>query len=201
MGSLTTDQCAAAGSGRLPMLMVVDVQNGFITPSSAHVVPVVARLVDRWSQTDAPVVFTRYFNYRGSPFERLVGWSGLMDAPDTDIVAELEHRSRGPRTHLLDKTTYTAFTAEAADLIATLGVTDVHLCGIATDACILKTALDLFEAGLTPWVITDACASNASRHPPQQVHDSALMHMSRLLGAGQLIDSVQALSVIGILAA
>ncbi|WP_327121042.1 cysteine hydrolase [Nocardia sp. NBC_01730] len=178
------------------MLIVVDVQNGFITTSSAHVVPVVAQLVDRWYDTDAPVVFTRYFNYRGSPFERLVGWSGLLDAPDTDIVAELETHCRDPRTHLLDKTTYTAFTSEAAHLIATLGVTDVYLCGIATDACIFKTALDIFEADLTPWVITDACASNARRHPPQQIHDSALMHMSRLLGAGQLIDSTEALSVI-----
>ncbi|WP_280431477.1 isochorismatase family protein [Nocardia brasiliensis] len=36
------------------------------------------------------------------------------------------------------------------------------LCGIATDACVLKTALDAFERGYVPWVVRDAVASNAT---------------------------------------
>ncbi|WP_406276881.1 cysteine hydrolase [Nocardia sp. NBC_00881] len=192
----TRDDPSATEFGCVPMLMVVDVQNGFLAPSCAHIVPVVADLVDRWLKTAAPVVFTRYFNYRGSPFERLLGWSRMLDAPDTDIVADLEHHTRDPRIHVLDKTSYTALTPQATTLITDLNVTDIYLAGIATDACIFKTAWDVFEAGLTPWVITDACTSNASKHPPQQVHESALLHMSRLLGAGQLISSCRALETI-----
>lgn len=30
------------------------------------------------------------------------------------------------------------------------------VCGIATDFCVLKTAIDTFERNLTPWVIEDA---------------------------------------------
>ncbi|MGN2642486.1 isochorismatase family cysteine hydrolase [Nocardia takedensis] len=174
-------------------MLVVDVQNGFVTPTSGHVVPIITRLVEKWLGTPHPVVFTRYFNYPGSPYEKLVGWRGLLDRPDTDLVDELAVFTDQPRAHVLDKTVYTALTEEGMHLLTDLGVTDVLVCGIATDACVLKTVLDAFEAGLTPWVIADACASNASRHPAQQVHDSALLLMSRLVGAKQIINSDQAL--------
>ncbi len=47
---------------------------------------------------------------------------------------------------------------------------------------------------MTPWVLEDACASNAARHPAQQVHDSAILLMSRLVGAGHIIDTTRALA-------
>ncbi|MFE3195860.1 isochorismatase family cysteine hydrolase [Nocardia sp. NPDC059240] len=176
-----------------PALLCVDLQNGFVTPAAAHVVPVVTDLVSWWLDTGHPVVFTRYFNYPGSPYQRLLGWHGLLDAPDTDIVDELTVFAEDPRAHVIDKTVYTALTPAGTQLLDHLGVTDLMVCGIATDACVLKTVLDAFEAGITPWVLADACASNTTRHPPRQLHDSAILLMSRLVGAGQIIDVEQAL--------
>ncbi|MFX0574750.1 cysteine hydrolase family protein [Nocardia nepalensis] len=175
-------------SGSLPLLLAIDVQNGFIVPASAPVVPAVAALIDAWLAVDAPVILTRYLNHSGSPFQRLLDWHAMTSAPDTDIVTELAHHARDPRVQVIDKTTYSALTPETAETITHHRVNDVFLCGIATDACVLATTLALFDHGLTPWIITDACASNASRHPPQQVHDAALLLMSRLLGTRQLID-------------
>ncbi|WP_327116616.1 cysteine hydrolase [Nocardia sp. NBC_01730] len=175
-------------SGSLPLLLAIDIQNGFVVPASAPVVPTVAALVDEWLAVDAPVILTRYLNHSGSPFQRLLGWHAMTSAPDTDIVTELAHHARNPRVQVIDKTTYSALTPETAETITHHRVSDVFLCGIATDACVLATALALFDHGLTPWIITDACASNTSRHPPQQIHDAALLLMSRLLGSSQLID-------------
>ena len=76
-------------SKRRPVLVVVDVQNGFITEDSAPVVPVIVELVRRWKATGGDVVFTRYLNYPGSPYERLIGWTEMSHAPDTDLVPEL----------------------------------------------------------------------------------------------------------------
>ncbi|MGV9639309.1 cysteine hydrolase family protein [Nocardia rhamnosiphila] len=172
-------------------LLVVDVQNGFVNEFSAHAVPVIVDLATRWAQADRPAVYTRYWNYTGSPWERLIGWRALYGPPETDIVEELEVLADAPGSHLLDKTVYTALTAEGCDLLRRLDVTDLVICGIATDACVLKTALDAFEFGYTPWVVRDAVASNATRHRASEIHESALLHISRLVGAGQVVDSAR----------
>src|SRR5688572_3256269 len=71
------------------VLIVVDMQNGFIREESQHVVPKVVDLVDRWQAAGGDTVFTRYINYPGSPFERIIRWSKLQTSPEIDIVPEL----------------------------------------------------------------------------------------------------------------
>jgi nicotinamidase-related amidase len=172
-------------------LLVIDVQNGFVNEFSAHVVPVVTDLAEQWARTGRPTVFTRYWNYTDSPWERLIGWRALYGPPDTDLIDELAPLTTLPGARILDKKVYTALTAEGLELLKELDVTDLVICGIATDGCVLKTALDAFEFGFTPWVLRDAVASNATRHRAAEIHDSALLHISRLVGAGQVIDSAE----------
>lgn len=62
-------------------LVVIDMQNGFVNHHSRHVVPAVADLVARWSATGRPVVFTRYFNYPDSPYERFFQWRYSRNHP------------------------------------------------------------------------------------------------------------------------
>jgi nicotinamidase-related amidase len=56
------------------------------------------------------------------------------------------------------------------------------LCGIATDGCVLKSAVDAFERGIEPVVVTDACAS----HGGSEIHEAGLLLLGRFIGAGQL---------------
>jgi nicotinamidase-related amidase len=149
-----------------PVLVVVDVQNGFVRDPSRHVVPVIADLVDRWQAAGLDVVFTRYFNSPGSQFERLFGWTGLQGPPETDIVSELAAQARAA-TAVIDKRIYSLFTSHGRELVRSHGWTDLYVCGIATESCVLKTAADAFEQGdLTPWVIEDASAATPARRTP-----------------------------------
>lgn len=175
-------------------LLVVDVQNGFVNDQSKHVLRAIADLTTQWADAGRPTVFTRYWNYTGSPWERLIGWRALYGPPETDLAPELLELASKPNAHILDKRVYTALTPEGLALLAELGVTDVVICGIATDACVFKTALDAFEQGFTPWVVRDAVASNATRHKAAEIHDSALLLISRLVGDGQVIDSTDVLA-------
>lgn len=172
-------------------LIVVDVQNGFVNQHSEHVLPTITDLAHRWAAAGRPIVLTRYWNYTGSPWERLIGWKALYGPPETDFAPEIERLALYPSTHILDKTVYTALTPEGLELLRELDVTDLVICGIATDACVLKTTLDAFEHGLTPWVVRDAVASNATRHRATEVHENALTLISRLVGAGQVIDAAE----------
>lgn len=166
-----------------PVLVVVDVQNGFVRDASRHVVPVIADLVDRWQAAGLDVVFTRYFNSPGSQFERLFGWTGLHGPPETDIVSELAVQARAA-TAVIDKDIYSLFTSHGRELIRSHGWTDLYVCGIATESCVLKTAADAFEQGdLTPWIIEDASASHAG----PAAHDAGIAVAARFIGPNQII--------------
>jgi len=173
---------------RKPVLVVVDVQNGFITEHSQPVVPVIVDLVRRWQAAHGDVVFTRYLNYVGSPFERLIGWTEMVDGPTTELVTELTPYV-GPRTSVIDKYIYTLFTSEGRRLVEERGWTDLYICGIDTDICVLKTAADAFEHNLTPWILKDACAS----HSGPKAHAAGLFIAGRFIGASQIIKTTSLL--------
>ena len=46
-----------------PLLIVIDVQNGFVNQHSSHVLPVIRRLLGEWTAMGREVLFTRYHNY------------------------------------------------------------------------------------------------------------------------------------------
>ncbi|MGW1722404.1 cysteine hydrolase [Streptomyces sp. NPDC002306] len=166
------------------MLIVVDAQNGFIREPSKPVIPVIADLVSRWQENGGDVVFTRYLNYPGSPFERMIHWTALQDSPQTDIVSELIPFTR-QATAVLDKTIYSLFSDEGAELVQQHGWTDLYICGIATESCVLKTAVDAFERDLTPWLLEDASASHAG----SAVHNAGILVASRFIGVDQIIKT------------
>jgi len=167
---------------RSAVLVVVDAQNGFIRPPSAPIVPVIAGLVERWQAAGGDVVFTRYLNYPNSPFERMIRWTECQMSPQIDIVPELQPFA-DRATAILDKKIYTMFSDEGAALVKAHGWTDLYICGIATESCVLKTAVDAFERDLTPWVIEDASASHAG----QVAHDAGILVTQRFIGVDQII--------------
>lgn len=169
-------------------LIVVDVQNGFVRSRSRHVVPAIVHLVREWQALGGPVVFTRYFNTVGGPFDRIIGWQRMRGAPETDLAPAVAPLAEG--APVVDKTIYSLFTAEGAALVERRGWTDLAICGIATESCVCKTAVDAFERDITPWVVTDACASHAG----QEAHDAGLLVTGRFIGPKQLVTTEQVLA-------
>lgn len=166
-------------------LVIVDVQNGFVTEHSRHVVPLIVDLVSRWKASGRDVVFTRYINYDNSPFERIIKWSKLKHSPETDIVAELQPFTEDPAI-VVDKRVYTLFSGGGEELVRSKGWTDLYICGIDTEVCVLKVAVDAFERNITPWLISDASASHAGL----ETHRAGLLVAKKMIGAGQIILGV-----------
>jgi nicotinamidase-related amidase len=166
------------------VLVVIDMQNGFVRQPSQHVVPAVVDLVHRWQAAGGATVFTRFINYPGSPYERLIGWSRVAEAPETDLVDDLQaYAARATAT--VDKPGYTLFTDHGAQIITDGGWSDLVFCGLTTESCVCKSAVDAFERDLTPWVVTDACGS----HGGAEAHEAGLLVLRRFIGQGQLIAS------------
>jgi nicotinamidase-related amidase len=166
------------------VLVVIDMQNGFVRQPSQHVVPAVVDLVDRWQAAGGATVFTRFINYPGSPYERLIGWSRVAEAPETDLVDALRpYAARATAT--VDKPGYTLFTDHGTQVIADGGWSDLVFCGLTTESCVCKSAVDAFERDFTPWVVTDACGS----HGAVEAHEAGLLILRRFIGQGQMIAS------------
>jgi nicotinamidase-related amidase len=85
---------------------------------------------------------------------------------------------------------YSPFTSEFTRLVNLHGWSQMVVCGIATESCVMKTACDAFELGYTPWVVTDASASHAG---PEK-HDAGLLVIKRFIGRGQLVSAAEVLS-------
>jgi nicotinamidase-related amidase len=175
-------------------LFVVDVQNGFRNKASAPAIPRIRSLVRDWTQARLPVIFTKYHNYPGSKFERLLDWTEVQHAPDTDLVDELAPYTAAALT-VANKTGYSVFTAEVAKLVDEHRWTDLVFCGLDTDTCILKSVADAFEREHIPWLVRDACASHGGRGH----HRTGVTMAGRFIGERQLItrrDVLHALATV-----
>lgn len=161
-------------------LLVVDMQNGFLGDRSRHVIPLVVQLVRDCRERGLPIVFTRFHNEAESQYERLIGWKRFRTSPEVDISPELSPYAE----HVIEKAIYSAFTKEFCEMVERNHWRTIVLCGVATDGCILKTAIDAFERDLVPIVVADVCASHAGR----EVHDAGLMLLRRFIGKEQVIN-------------
>jgi len=156
------------------ILIVIDVQRGFITEDTKNVPAAVEKIQDGYD-----VVFaTRFINPPRAPFRRLLGWN---DMGAGEKGAELAFGLRRDGI-VIEKTGYTAMLPEITALLQRLGVDTVYLCGLETDQCVLKTAADFFEAGYRPVVLAEACASTAG----EETHRSAVAILRRMIGEKQI---------------
>jgi nicotinamidase-related amidase len=160
------------------MLLVVDIQNGFVNDHTRHIIEIVNALIAAFSGRGEPVALTRFVNIPGSGHERWIGWTRFMHEPENALANALAAGSNP----VFVKHGYTAFTPEFENHVREQRIARLVLCGIATDGCVLKSAVDAFERGIEPVVLTNACASHAGR----EIHDAGLLLLSRFIGPGQL---------------
>lgn len=157
-------------------LIAVDVQAGFVNEWTRHVPGRVAALQAGYDL----VVATRFVNPEGSLYRRLIGWHRFAPgSPDTALAFT-------PRADALvvDKARYSCLVPAVVDLLERHAVARVDLAGIATDNCVLKTAVDLFERGIEPVVHAGACGS----HGGPECHAAGLLLLRRFIGASQVIE-------------
>ncbi len=156
-------------------LLIVDVQRGFINSWTAHV-PTAVEALQRDYQR---VIVTRFYNPPGSFYRRLIGWQ-RFGKESADFALAFAPPAGAP---VLDKPTYTCVTPAFLEDLAGWRVGRVDICGIATDNCVLKCAVDLFEAGVEPVVLAAACGS----HGGPECHKAGLLLLGRFIGTRQVV--------------
>ncbi|GAA1394909.1 cysteine hydrolase [Luteococcus peritonei] len=156
-------------------LVVIDHQRIFADPASewcaprfAETAPVVARLAAHF---DERVVLTRWLpgtDRRGSWADYFATWS-FADRPDEDPVFELVPTA----TDLADRPTVDVSTfGKWGPQLAEVTGEHPHLvlAGVATDCCVISTALAAADAGCTVTVVSDACAGSSDENQAAALH-------------------------------
>lgn len=158
------------------VLLIIDLQHGFITVDTEHIVKPI-RAVAATGVYDL-VVATRFMNPPGSPFRSLLHWDGMTAPEDTALLPI----SSNPSPIVLYKTGYNG-AAVVCNRLAGLNVS-VDVVGVDTDACVLATALGLFDAGIDVGVFSNLCASTGG----PAMHAAGLAVLERQLGKRRVME-------------
>ncbi len=140
-------------------LVVVDVQRVFADPSSPWGAPGFDRVHPRIRELTAAfgdrVVHTRFVapaEPAGAWVDYYAQWPFALQPPDAPLYALVDDPAGAP---VLDATTFGKWGPELAALV---GDAPLVLAGVATDCCVLSTALAAADAGRAVQVVSDACA-------------------------------------------
>lgn len=157
-------------------LLLIDVQNGFISNKTRDVLPLLNQLAQ--SVKDYPVFATKFIN-RGGPFYSIMHWNRLKETPEIDLIPFVEEYAE----IVFEKSIYSSCSEEFIGLLRDRSINEVYLAGIDTDCCVLKSAMDLFEHNIRPMVLIDYCASNGGT----ESHEAAIKVLERNIGKPQII--------------
>ena len=84
---------------------------------------------------------------------------------------------------VMDKKFYTAFNDQLIHYIMNNHIDKIYLCGLETECCVLKTALDLFENEYEVYVLEKYCACTHGK----ERHDNAIKILSTTIGRNSII--------------
>ena len=155
-------------SMRNSALIIVDLQNDFCPKGSLAVkdgdkiIPTVNALIKRYKSLGNPIYATRdwhpsnHMSFKSSggpwPVHCVQNTPGAAFHPDL-IIDDAIVINKGS---LVDEEAYSGFNGtNLAQKLKERGVTDLTICGLATDYCVKATVLDGINSGFTVTVIKD----------------------------------------------
>lgn len=157
------------------LLLVIDVQNDFLNEHTMHTLNKIKELVE--SNDYDLIAFTKFINDKNSIWYRKLNYKGCMTKEQQKIAIDTKNNK------VFDKRVYTALNAELKQFIKINQIDEIYLCGFDTDACVQKTALDLFEQNYNVYILKDYCMSYAGI----DVHNLYIENMKRLIGKNKII--------------
>lgn len=157
------------------MLLVIDLQKSFINPNTEFLISKIDSLVN--SGNYDLVVFTKFINDNDSMWVKKLNYKGCISLEDRKIMIDTKDNI------VLEKSLYTAYSNNLINLINLFKIDEVHLCGIDTECCVLKTAFDLFENGYDIKVLSGYSACTHG----EENNKNALDIIARNIGKSNVI--------------
>jgi len=156
--------------------LIIGMQKGFRYAESEALLPNLLKLKKSFK---GKIVFSKFVNDKDSLFEKQLNWTEFQNEEDKKLFSEL----RASNNIEFEHNGYTVINEALLQFIKENKIIKVYLCGIYTDVCITKTAMDLFDKGIETFVIEDAYNSLHGK----SIHDSAIESLRHILGKKQIL--------------
>ena len=152
-------------------LLVLDMQNFFISPdshafvpSAQELLPVIQGLVHEFEHHDLPVIYTRHLNTGENAGMMGRWWKDVITSDNP--LSEIHSGFDISNCPVIEKTQYDAFYRTGlGDLLEELGVTTVVVTGVMTNLCCETTARSAFVRGYKVLMPVDGTATvNSELH-------------------------------------
>ena len=157
------------------LLLVIDLQNDFINNNTKCVLDKIEKLID--SNNYENIVFTRFINNEDSIYYKKLNSRLFLTEQGRSIAIDTRNYK------VIDKIVYSAMNEELEKYINKNNIDEIYLCGLDTDACVYKTALDLFENNYDVYVLKDYTMS----HKGVELHNVFIDNLKRLIGENKVI--------------
>ena len=156
------------------LLLVIDAQKDFINDNNVDVLNKIGELINSNKYDD--VVFTRFINNKESIWYKKLDYKGCITESGRKIVINTKDYK------IIDKAIYSAVNDELENYIRNNNIEQIYLCGFETDACVQKTAIDLFEKNYDVYVLKDYCMTHNI-----ELHNTIIKNLKRLIGENSVI--------------
>lgn len=157
------------------LLLVIDLQNDFVNKNTEPILDKIKSLIN--SNEYENIAFTKFINSENSMFYNDLQYKGCLTEKGANIAIELAGQK------VFEKTGYTSLTEQLKMYITEKRINQIYLCGFDTEACVLKTALDMFENEYNVFILKDYCMSGAG----EEIHNSAINILKRTIGEKRVI--------------
>lgn len=157
------------------LLLVIDVQKDFINENTKPILSKIEELVN--NDQFEHIVFTKFINDVNSIWYKELNYKGCLSEEQQKIVIDTKDHK------VFDKRIYSSLNDELKRYLLENNIDEIYLCGFDTDACVLKTALDLFENNYNVYILKDYCMSSAN----VELHNIYINNLARLIGKDKIV--------------
>ncbi|MFV9924839.1 MAG: isochorismatase family protein [Francisella endosymbiont of Hyalomma scupense] len=160
------------------LLVVIDMQKGFDYPEARAIIVNLNKFYSYFNNVN----FAMFENRKNSLFETQLKWVNFQNEEDRKLIDSIELPEN---VHFTNHHNYTVYNDELKALIKKLKPTKIYLAGLFSDVCLLKTAMDMFDNGIVPYIIQDLSGS-----PHGTIaHDVAFAAMKEGLGGDRILTT------------
>jgi nicotinamidase-related amidase len=161
------------------VLLVVDVQRGFIMPDTKHVPAAIKRHIMATHDQYEITIATKFTNPPGSLFETRLKWIKMRDPVDTALCDEVASFVNV----IIRKTGYGSLTPQVIDILESLKIETVDVCGVDTDQCVLATLFELWDMGFAPRLLVPQSGSTGG----PEAHAAGILSARRAIGIKNVV--------------
>lgn len=136
-------------------IIVVDMQKGFINKNNEFLVKNINNYLK--NNTFDHIFYTKYINYKNSPFIKFLDWTDLLDEDSQQIIVDIKEGGI-----IIDKYGY-GMDEKSIQLLKDNNITECEICGTNSDACVMAVAFNLFDNDIKPIILKDLCGTNGSK--------------------------------------